>query len=358
VYAVILAGGGGTRLWPLSTPQRPKPFLPLLGDQSLLQQTFGRLTQGGELGLTTDDVTVVVEQRHVALVEQQLPRVRVLAEPRGRNTAAAVALATLVIERPEHEVMLVAPADHTVADGETFRSVLRTACQVVENGGLGVESALMTLGVRPTEPASDYGYLVPDLTRSIGDGLRVNVLTAFEEKPARARAVELVQQAGVAWNAGIFMWTRAAIRGALERYTALPALLAGSLAPPPRLAAAYDHITPVSIDHAVMEGAARDGRVLMAALDVGWSDLGTWSSLMAALVPGYVAQARVVPPGEAVTPAADELLLRRESGRLVLDVGAAGTISSDEPMALLPAAREYADEVGALLERVTAWETT
>lgn len=356
MYAVIMAGGGGTRLWPLSLPERPKPFLPLLGDESLLQRTAARLLDGPELGLTAADVTVVTERRYVAIAGRQLPAVNVLGEPRGRNTAAAIALATLAIERDDDDVMLVLPADQAVADEPAFRVILRAAHDQLARGALGVEAPLVTLGVQVTEPATDYGYLIPDPARGQPAGLRAHVLKAFEEKPDRTRARELLGQPGVAWNAGIFMWTRATIRAALERYTGLVALLDGSITPTPRLDAAYDHITPISIDYAVMEGAARDGRVLMAAMDVGWSDLGTWASLLGALGGRYDGLARVIPAGEPVEPAAGDLLIRRERGRLVLDAEATGTISSDGPMALLPAAGEHAVAVAELLARVARQE--
>jgi mannose-1-phosphate guanylyltransferase len=356
MYAVILAGGGGTRLWPLSLPERPKPFLPLLGDHSLLQRTAARLLDGPELGLAAADLTVVTERRYAAIVGAQLPAVNVLGEPRGRNTAAAIALATLAIERDDDEIMLVLPADQTVANEAAFRATLRAAHDELAHGALDVETPLVTLGVAPREPATDYGYLIPDPARARRDGLHAYVLKAFEEKPTQGRARELVGQPGVAWNAGIFMWTRAAIRAALERYTGLIALLDGSIAPPSRLDAAYDHITPVSIDYALMEGAARDGSVLMAAMDVGWSDLGTWTSLLAALGGSYKGLARVVPAGEPVAPAAGDLLIRRERGRLVLDTEVAGTISSDGPMALLPGAREHAAVIGDLIARVARQE--
>ena len=111
MYAVIMAGGGGTRLWPLSRPETPKPFLPLLGERSLLQRTVDRIVGHDELGLAPDDVAVVTERRYGPMVREQLPGVRVIAEPIGRNTAAAVALSTLKFERDPAEVMLVLPAD-------------------------------------------------------------------------------------------------------------------------------------------------------------------------------------------------------------------------------------------------------
>jgi mannose-1-phosphate guanylyltransferase len=356
MYAVIMAGGGGTRLWPLSTPELPKPFLRLLGDESLLQRTVARLFEGPELGLVPADVTIVTEQRYEALIEAQLPGIRVLAEPRGRNTAAAVALATLGVERPDDEVMLVLPADHTIADESGYRRVLRLAADQLATGALGVTAPLVTLGVAPYRPATEYGYLLPDLTRAHEGQLRAYVLDAFEEKPTIGRATELLRRQGTAWTAGIFLWQRGAIKAAIDRYTGLLTLLEGALALPGMLDDAYERIAPVSIDYAVLEGAAADGQVLMAAIDVGWSDLGTWGALLDALVGGYREAARVVAPEERIEPGPADLVVHREHGRLVALAGGAGTMQSEQPMALLPAAGEHRAAIESLLARVSGQE--
>src|SRR6185436_10648334 len=123
MYAVILAGGGGTRLHPLSTPERPKPFLPLVGERSLLEATVDRVS-----GLTTD-ITIVTDKRYERLVKAQAPDATLLLEPMGRNTAAAIALAALGIDRPDDEVMLVLPADQTVTNTDVFRRVLHAAAE-------------------------------------------------------------------------------------------------------------------------------------------------------------------------------------------------------------------------------------
>ena len=203
MYAVIMAGGGGTRLHPLSRPERPKPFLPLVDDGgSLLQATVGRLDG------VTDDVTVVTDRRYERLVKTQLPGVAVLTEPLGRNTAAAIALAALAIDRPDDEVMLVLPADQTVERTETFAGVLRGA-EELARGAFGVDDPLVTLGIRVDRPATEYGYLIPDLVRGEAlHGLQAYPLHRFEEKPKPPRAEELAEQEGVAWNAGIFLWRR------------------------------------------------------------------------------------------------------------------------------------------------------
>src|SRR4051794_36025904 len=155
MYAVILAGGGGTRLPPLSTPERPKPFLPLVGERTLLQGTIDRL-----VGLTRD-ITIVTDRRYERLVRDQAPDAAVLLEPMARNTAAAIALAAMTIERPDEDVMLVLSADQTVRKVDVFQGVLRGAADLA-TGAFGIENPLVTLGTQVDRPATEYGYLMPD----------------------------------------------------------------------------------------------------------------------------------------------------------------------------------------------------
>lgn len=363
MYVVILAGGGGTRLWPVSRPDFPKPFLPLLGDESLLQRTVKRVAPLVAEG----DLFCVTDRRYGQLVRDQAPDVRLIVEPSSRNTAAAIALATAVIERPDDEVMLVLPADHWIVDEETFAAVLDAASHALaRTGALGVDRPLVTLGIQPGGPSVDYGYLRPDTMR--GEriaGLQAYPLLAFEEKPTEARARELINMPGVAWNAGIFLWQRGAIHAALEKYTPIPMLIDQSVGSDLALANAYERIQPISIDKAVMESAAADHRVLMAAMNVGWTDLGSWSALIAALAGGDAggASGRVVQAGEMIELGPDDLVIRPVDGRLVVDAGPAlagdtgRTVSADGVWAHLTGARSLANEVQALLERVARQES-
>lgn len=353
MYVVILAGGGGTRLWPLSRPETPKPFLPLLGDKSLLQGTIARIAGHRELGLEPGDITVVTDQRYVPLIRTQCPGVRVIAEPIGRNTAAAIALAALLVDRPDDEVMCVLPADHTIEREDVFRGVLAGAARLAE-GAFGIESPLVTLGIQVDRPATEYGYLIPVLEAGSDlHGLHAYPLRAFEEKPNRARAVELVVEPGVAWNAGIFLWRRRAILDALERYTGLVTLLGPVAARASALASAYDQARSISIDHAVMESAAADRRVVMAAMDVGWSDLGSWAALLDAL--GATATGRVVQADEPAQAGPDDLIVERLNGRVAVGSGPRG-ILAPTPTALLVGAGPHREVVEALIERVRRWE--
>jgi mannose-1-phosphate guanylyltransferase len=232
--------------------------------------------------------------------------------------------------------------------------VLRDAAAGVARGAFGIEDPLVTLGIETDRPATEYGYLVPRLEAG-GDvqGLTAYPLERFEEKPDRARAEELRRRPGVAWNAGMFLWRRRAIRAALEDSAPdvidpLAPALAGH-----DLAAVYPAVRSVSIDYAVMEPAAAAGRVVMGAMDVGWSDLGSWTVLLEAL--GATGSGRVVQPGERAEAGPDDLVIERVDGRLTLSEGPRGILAAT-PVALLSGARLARDVVEALLQRVARQE--
>ena len=345
MYVVVLAGGGGTRLYPLSSPDRPKPFLPLLSRETLLQRTVSRLAPLA----SARDVTVVTLAQYAELVREQLPDAAVLAEPSARNTAAAIALAAARIGRPLDEVMLVLPADHLIQDEAEFRRIL-AAAEASASGAAGVPDPLVTLGVRPSSPSAEYGYLVPRrgerkfVARVVARGLE-----AFEEKPDPERARVLLTRPGVAWNAGIFLWRRRAILDALDRHTSLVSDIAPAT-DDATLAAAYERLTAISIDYAVLEPAAKERRVIMMSMDAGWSDLGGWQSLLAAL--GGTASGRVVRPGEWITPGPEDLVLSRRDGALGLLPGRSETMRATEPMAWFSDALADRGLIESLVRRV------
>ncbi len=346
MYAVIMAGGGGTRLHPLSRPERPKPFLPLLGSESLLQATAARLP--------TSDITVVTDRRYERFVRDQLPTAAVLVEPMGRNTAAAIALATVAIDRPEDEVMIVVPADAYIdpARDGVYRDVLRTAAEHLAPGSFEIDLPLVTLGVQVEYPATTYGYLIPDLaTRRDVEGMPAARLLRFEEKPSLERAEDLVKEPGAAWNAGIFLWQRRAIRAALGRFTGLLQTIGPMTESPAMLERAYESIQrAVSIDHAVMEGAAQAHPVVMGTMDVGWSDLGSWTALLAAI--GARGEGAVVQPGETVTIDDGDIVVRRLGGRLgVVVPPERGSMTAAQPIAVLRGSAPDRAIVEALISR-------
>ncbi len=358
MYVVILAGGGGTRLWPLSRPDRPKPYLPLLGDETLLQRTVARILP---LVDSPRDIYCVADRRFGHLVREQVPAINLIVEPAGRNTAAAIALAAGMIERPSDEVMVVLPADHWIADEPVFQGVINDAALGLATGCFDIAEPLVTLGIQPTFPSTDYGYLVPEPLHGADiHGLSAHRLKAFEEKPTEARAVQLLGMPDVSWNAGMFLWQRGAIRAALEKYTPLPMLIDQAVGSDLALQNAYDRITPISIDKAVMEGAASDHQVVMGGMDVGWNDIGGWTALLGVLAGDRASgvTGRVVQGGETIALGPDDLVIRPLDGHLVVEAAPAiggasdGTIVADGVWAHLAGAIRVEDDVQALLDRV------
>jgi mannose-1-phosphate guanylyltransferase len=346
MYAVIMAGGGGTRLHPLSRPERPKPFLPLLPDgETLLQATDRRVRA------LTDHVTVVTDRRYERIVRDQLPDTDLLLEPMGRNTAAAIALAALAIDRPADDVMIVLPADAYI-DPEregVYQDVLRTGA-----GRLAAAFRSIIRSSRSGRRSRGWRRSMAISCRNLGaraiDGLDVYPLQAFEG-PAGAGGSLFERVPGAAWNAGMFLWRRRAIRAALLRYTGLVQSLEPMFGAPQLLERAYEAIQqPLSIDHAVMEGAARNGQVVMAAMDVGWSDLGSWTALLAAI--GARGEGAVVQPGETVSVDDDDLVVRRVDGRVgVIAPPERGSMTAAQPIAVLRGSAPDIDLVKALIER-------
>jgi mannose-1-phosphate guanylyltransferase len=358
VYAVILAGGGGTRLWPLSTPECPKPFLRLLGDESLIQRTVARLAPL----VGPEDVFVVTDRRYLPLVADQLPAVpaaNLIGEPIGRNTAAAAALAAEAIARPDDETMLVLPADSYIEDEAGFRDAL-AAAEEVSRGG-----SLVTLGVTPDRPETGYGYVLALPPARHVRGRPTFAVDRFVEKPTVERAQELLATGLASWNAGIFAWTRAAIRDQLSRHAPdivdpIRAICAGGTAADTTadLDGAYASLRATSIDYAVMEPASLEGAVAVVPIDVGWSDLGSWAALRDVWVAAAAARA-----GSDSLPSGSEGFGNRRDigsqgslvlagGRFVATIGLRDVIVVDTPEALLVCAADRSQDVRQIAEEL------
>jgi mannose-1-phosphate guanylyltransferase len=346
VHAVILAGGGGTRLWPLSRRERPKPFLPLIGEESLFQRTLRRI----EPLIPADDTLVVAEQRHMPLVAEQAPQLlsrHLIGEPFGRNTAAAIALAALTSQRRSDDVMVVLPADHYISEEARFRELIAAAANAAADG------SFVTLGITPTGPETGYGYVV-GAAAAEGPTDAARAVDRFVEKPARERALELLADPrGAWWNAGIFIWRVDALRDGLERYApAVIETLRRGLDQGQSLTSIYEMLPSVSIDRALMEPASVDGLVKVVPADVGWSDLGSWDALHRALAGRAGALDGVVTIGRAEDIESEGVLAHSSGGRLLVTIGLRDTIVVDTPDVVLVCASDRAQEVRAVVDRL------
>lgn len=272
-YAVVMAGGAGTRFWPRSRSQLPKQFLPIATQRSMLQDTVARVCPP----VRSDRVLVVTGQRHAALARRQLREVngaRLLVEPIGRNTGPAIALAALDLARRDPtSLMFVLPADHAIPNVAPFRADLARAATIAERTG-----ALVTLGIPPTHPETGFGYIEPGKPIPEGPG-DARWVSRFIEKPQLPRARQLLRGGRALWNAGIFVWRVDAIVAALRAH--LPNVVAPlehalDRGTPSALRAAYAAIPSISIDYGVLEHARQ---VAVVRATFRWSDVGSWAAV-------------------------------------------------------------------------------
>jgi mannose-1-phosphate guanylyltransferase len=348
VFAIVMAGGSGTRLWPLSRRRSPKQLLALTGETSLLQQTVARL---GDL-LKPHDIYVITSQAHVRATRDQLPHLppdNVLGEPLARSTAVAAGLATVLARRESDEVVLVLPADHHIADAARFSEALREAARAAERG------YLVTLGVVPTHPATGFGYITAG--ERLHPGSATALVARFVEKPDTAEAERLVKDGGL-WNAGIFVWRVYAFRQALERFQPALAGALDRIAELPRvpgfMSDVRDILEPVpaiTIDVGIAEPAAVEGRVAVVPLDAGWSDIGSWSALLEALSTDRGAD--LVASGRHLDRGSHRVLVHG-GDRLVVTVGLQDVIIVDTPDALLVCSADRAEEIKPVLDEIAA----
>lgn len=349
LYAVILAGGRGTRFWPRSRRRRAKQVLNVLGEATLIQQTLERLRP-----LVPPDCVWIITNEHLrAEILRQLPEVppaRVIAEPAQRNTAPAIGLAAQLIasEAGRGAVMGVFPSDHVIGRPAQFRRVLKVGMQAAAAG------SLVVLGIRPRWPETGYGY-IEFAERPAEAAARIHRVARFREKPDLATARRFLRTGRHFWNSGMFLWSAGVFLDALDQHLPRTAALLADIGRnfrPGRLARLYPQCENISVDYAVMEKAAN---VAGVPCDIGWNDVGSWNAVYQLLPKDEVGNAV---RGEAwLLDSRGNYIDAREgrgkqgAGKLVAAIGVENLVVVDSPDALLIVRRDRAQDVS----KVVTW---
>lgn len=346
MYAVIMAGGQGERFWPLSRENRPKQFLRLFGQRTLLQETANRLLPL----LGWEKIFVVCGRHHAETVREQLPDLapeQVIIEPVGRNTAPCIGLAALYLkERFPGQAMAVLPADHLIQDVAEFHRVLKVAGQLAERDWL------VTFGIRPTYPATGYGYLQRGDRIGQLDGRTVYRVERFIEKPGLDKAQEYLRGRNYDWNSGMFFWTAEAVLREIQ--SRLPDLYTGlgrigeSDFQQETVSEVFPRLPSISIDYGIMEKALR---VAAIPCSFGWSDVGSWRTLFD-LWEGDEHGIASNHPSVAVDSSNVLVCRQGDSDRLTALLGVKDLIVVDTPDALLICTPQHSEEVRRIVSEL------
>lgn len=279
LHAVIMAGGSGTRFWPRSTESRPKQFLNIFGDRTMLQSTVDRI----ESLIPPEGIWVITNDKYVDLVQEQLPEVpaqNIVGEPVAKNTAPCVALAAALIQEKDPDAtMVVLPADHQISDPEKFRSILQAAKSKAQD-----EQALVTIGINPGHPETGYGYIEFDkeASESFGDH-EIKKVNQFREKPDLDTAKSFLEAGNFLWNSGMFIWQAATILDEFKEH--LPSVYRNITELSPAIGSTkqkkavnnfYRACPSISIDYGIME---QSQSVFVVPGSFGWNDVGSWSAV-------------------------------------------------------------------------------
>lgn len=351
MYAVILAGGRGTRFWPRSRRRRAKQVLNVLGKGTLIQQTLERLRP-----LVPPARTWVITNDHLRdEIVRQLPAVpasQVIAEPAQRNTAPAIGLAAHLIaaKAGREAVMGIFPSDHMVGRPARFRQVLRVATRGA------AAAALVVLGIRPRWPETGYGY-IQFAARPVLSRLQLQPVERFREKPDLATARRFLRSGRHFWNSGMFLWSVGTILDALEAFLPQTAAVLSDIARdfrPEKLARLYPRCENISVDYAVMEKAGPPWRVVGVPCEIGWNDVGSWNAVYE-LLPHDAAGNAVRGRVWLLDARGNYLDVMEASGngargKLIAAIGVENLIVVDSPDALLIARRDRAQDVSKVVQ--------
>jgi len=347
-YAVIMAGGAGTRLWPISREHLPKPALNLYSEQSMFQIAVERLAPL----FTPQQILVVAGAGHAAVLAEQVPEIpaeNFIIEPEGKGTAPAIALvAAHLLRRDPLSSMAVLTADHFIGNPQTFRRAIAVALQVAQS------DYLVTLGITPDSPSTEYGYIQQGELIEEVDSFQVLRALRFVEKPDFETAKAMLAEGGFSWNSGMFMWKVSAILKEFERQ--MPQLYQqimsigsaiGSAAYAETLAEIWPRISKQTIDYGIMEGAQR---VAVLPVDLQWADVGNWSSLKRLFPQDEQGNAQ---RGDAILVDCKNTFILADK-RLIAGIGLDDLIIVDTDDALLICHKDRVQDVRHLVEKLKA----
>lgn len=343
LYAIILAGGSGTRLWPRSRTQRPKQLLDLLSERTMLQETYDRIVPL----VPPENVFVITSWRYLDDVHAQLPYVpesQIIGESEGRGTAPPVALAALLLrERDPDAVTLILPADHVLTDAPTFRRALSAAVTVAH------DNYLVTLGIKPTFAETGYGYIKAGEQLANAGGLNVFRVERFLEKPDLETAEKFLAGGNYFWNSGIFIWRGDKIlqefaKHMPELHAQLETIVRDGL-DAPSFSQNWRGLQNETIDYGIMEQAER---VAVIPLDAGWSDVGSWKALFDLMERD---DANNAVQGEHIGVETQGTLIYTNK-RLVATIGLENMIIIDTDDALLICPQDRAQDVKKIVDEL------
>ena len=352
IHAVVLAGGRGTRFWPRSRTRTPKQLLNIIGKATMLELTVERLLPL----IPADHIWSVTNAEQVTALRKQLPaasRKRVLTEPVGRNTAAAIALAALHIRHAAggDALMAVLPADQFIAQQQRYRDIVRAALQAADH-----PERMVVLGILPTRPETGFGYVERCGEPRDALGFPVFAVQRFAEKPVLAVAKEYLASGQYQWNAGMFFWRVSTFLEALNKY--LPKTyaalngLAKHIGKPGyagRLKTIYSTLENISVDYAVLEPISRETgekKIFVISADVGWSDIGSWAAVFE-LLAKHAGENIFAGPGHSLDAEGNFLW---SPGKFVAAIGVRDLVVVDTPDALLICPRDRAQDVGKIVK--------
>ena len=349
MYIVILAGGSGTRFWPLSRIARPKQLISITGDRSMLQRTVERV-----LPLNPKRILIITNQLQAEETERQMQQydsvpIDVIAEPAARNTAPAVGLAAAIIAGYEPSgIMAVLPADHFIKNEKMMRETLILASQAANKG------FLVTLGILPSRPETGYGYIEADMDAPAEGAFPVK---RFVEKPPLAEALRYLEEGNFFWNSGMFVWRADAVLDEIGTFmptlheklvTFMPAAADSPVTGyKEQIAAIYQDIESISIDYGVME---KSSMVQMVPVEMGWSDVGSWSALPEVVEADSMGTVCINANGHIAIDSSDCLIYADR--RMVATVGIHNIVVVSTPDAILVCDRERCQDVKKVVEQL------